>query len=81
MKNAKNKINKALKVDKIAEILTGSDKGKKGKILSLLKKKNKVVVQGINLKFRHFKPNGKDKKGEIRQIELPIDCSNIKIIE
>ena len=51
------------------------------KILSLLPKLNKVLVQGINVKVRHVKPTSKDKKGEIKQIELPIHCSNVKTID
>lgn len=71
----------SLKLGNIVEVLTGKDKGKSGKILSLFPKSNKVLVQGINVKFRHVKPTSKDKKGEIKQIELPINCSNVKIID
>lgn len=71
----------ALKLGNIVKVLTGKDKGKSGKILSLFPKSNKVLVQGINVKFRHVKPTSKDKKGEIKQIELPISCSNVKIID
>jgi large subunit ribosomal protein L24 len=71
----------SLKLGNIVKVLTGKDKGKSGKILSLFSKSNKVLVQGINVKFRHVKPTSKDKKGEIKQIELPINCSNVKIID
>ena len=71
----------SLKLGNIVEVLTGKDKGKSGKILSLFPKSNKVLVQGINVMFRHVKPTSKDKKGEIKQIELPISCSNVKIID
>lgn len=71
----------SLKLGNIVKVLTGKDKGKSGKILSLFPKSNKVLVQGINVKFRHVKPTSKDKKGEIKQIELPISCSNVKIID
>lgn len=71
----------SLKLGNIVKVLIGKDKGKSGKILSLFPKSNKVLVQGINVKFRHVKPTSKDKKGEIKQIELPISCSNVKIID
>lgn len=71
----------SLKLGNIVKVLTGKDKGKSGKILSLFPKSNKVLVQGINVKFRHVKPTSKDKKGEIKQIELPVSCSNVKIID
>lgn len=70
-----------LKVGSNVEILTGKEKGKNGKILALYPKKNKVLIQGINIKFRHVKSTNQDKKNERKQIELPIDCSNVKIIE
>jgi len=81
MRRKKLKINKQLRVNRIVEIITGTDKGKTGKLLSINLKKNKAIVQGINLKFRHCKPTEKDKKGEVKQIELPIDCSNIKVTD
>lgn len=77
MQNYKTK----LKVGDNVKVLTGSDKGKDGKILALLPGKNKALVQGINIKFRHIKATSKDKKGEIKQIELPIHCSNLKLID
>ena len=77
----KQKTKTSLKVGSVVKVLTGKDKGKSGKILSLLPKLNKVLVQGINVKFRHVKPTSKDKKGEIKQIELPINCSNVKTID
>lgn len=67
------------KVGDNVEVLVGKDKGREGKILALFPKKNKALVQGINIKFRSIKPTSKDKKGEIKQIELPIHCSNLKI--
>ena len=77
----KQKTKTSLKVGSVVKVLTGKDKGKSGKILSLLPKLNKVLVQGINVKFRHVKPTSKDKQGEIKQIELPIHCSNVKTID
>lgn len=70
-----------LKVGDQVQVLTGSDKGKDGKILAIFPRKSKALVQGINLKFRHKKSVSKDKKGEIKQIELPIHSSNLKLIK
>jgi len=77
MQNIKTK----LRVGKKVQILVGRDKGKEGKILAIFPKKNRVLVQGINVRFRHLKATSKDKKGEIKQIELPIHYSNVKIID
>ena len=63
------------KGDKIA-VISGKDKGKTGEILKVLPKKNKAIVQGINIIKRHTKP-ASGSPGGIIEKELPIDCSNI----
>jgi large subunit ribosomal protein L24 len=59
------------------KIMTGKDKGKIGKVLILMKKQGKVVVDGVNLYKKHQKGEVKG-KGEIVLINRPIDISNIK---
>ncbi len=62
------------------KIITGKDKGKKGKIVSVLVKKNKVIVEGINMTKKHQRPRKSGEKGSIKSIEMPIDASNVKKI-
>ena len=62
------------------EILCGKDKGKKGEIIELIKKLNKVKVKGINFIKKHEKTT-KEKKGGIITKENFIDISNIKILD
>jgi len=71
-----------LKVKKGDEVIviTGKNKGKKGKILSVLHKENKAVVSGINLVKKHMKPS-QNSEGGIIQKELPIHVSNISLID
>ena len=61
-------------------VITGSDKGKKGKIIKTLKAKNKVVVEGVNIVKKHQKPTGQE-AGGIIEMESPIDASNVMIID
>jgi large subunit ribosomal protein L24 len=49
------------------------------KLLKLIKKTGKVVVKGINFKFKHVKPNTENEIGEIKQFEAPIHHSNVKL--
>ena len=65
--------------DKV-KILAGKDRGKEGKVLVTLKKKDKVVVEGINIVKKHNKPNGAD-GGTITEMEAPIHASNVMIID
>ena len=62
------------------EIICGKDKGKKGEIIELIKKLNKVKVKGINFIKKHEKAT-KEKKGGIITKENFIDISNIKILD
>ena len=61
-------------------VITGSDKGKKGKILKTLKNENKVVVEGVRVIKKHQKPRGND-NGGIIEMEAPIAASNVMIID
>ena len=69
-----------LKKGKQVEIICGEDKGKKGEIIELNKKLNKVKVKGINFIKKHEKTT-KEKKGGIITKENFIDISNIKILD
>ena len=71
-----------LKKGKQVEIICGEDKGKKGEIIELIKKDNKVKVKvkGINFIKKHEKTT-KEKKGGIISKENFIHISNLKILE
>ena len=66
--------------DKV-RILAGKDRGKEGKVILTLKKKDKVVVEGINIVKKHIKPNQMNETGGILSVEAPIHVSNVKVIE
>ena len=66
--------------DKV-KILAGKDRGKEGKVIVTLKKKDKVVVEGINIVKKHMKPNQMNETGGILSVEAPIHVSNVKVIE
>ena len=62
------------------EIICGKDKGKKGEVIEILRKSNKVKVKGINFMKKHEKTT-KEKKGGIISKENFIDISNIRILD
>ena len=68
-----------LKKGKQVEIICGKDKGKKGEIIEIIKKINKVKVKGINFVKKHEKTT-KEKKGGIITKENFIHISNLKIL-
>ena len=61
-------------------ILTGKDRGKSGKILQMLPKDRKVVVQGANMMKRHQRPRRQGEKGQIVSKESPLDVSSVMVI-
>ena len=61
-------------------VITGSDKGKTGKIIKTLRSENKVVVEGVHVIKKHQKPTGQD-NGGIVEMEAPINASNVMIID
>ncbi len=65
--------------DKVV-VIAGKDKGKEGTITKVLRNENKVVIEGINVAKKHVKPNGQT-AGSIIDIELPINASNVMIID
>lgn len=62
-------------------VIAGNAKGKTGKVLKVYPAKNKLIVEGVNIKKRHTKPNQKNQQGGIIEKEAPIDASNVMIID
>ena len=69
-----------IKVGDSVLVLAGKDKGKTGKVVKTMAKKDKVVVEGINIVKKHVKPNRTNENGGIFDIEAPIHVSNVKKI-
>ena len=63
--------------DKVV-VIAGKDKGKEGVITTVLRKENRVVVEGVNIVKKHIKPNGQQ-AGSIASVEAPIHASNVMI--
>ncbi len=61
-------------------VITGSDKGKKGKVVVANPKKNTIIVEGVNIQLRHEKAK-QDVPAEIRKVEGPINASNVMLFD
>ena len=59
----------------------GNDKGKTGKVLEVLRDKDRVIVEGINLVSKHTKPNPKNPQGGIVKQEAGIHISNVQLMD
>jgi len=61
-------------------IISGKDKGKKGKVIDSHPKENRIVVENINLRKKHNKPKTSNEKGQIIELPMPISVSAVKIL-
>ena len=59
----------------------GNDKGKTGKVLEVLRDKDRVIVEGINMVSKHTKPNSKAPQGGILKQEAGIHISNVQLMD
>lgn len=59
----------------------GNDKGKTGKVLSVIRDKDRVLVEGVNIVSKHTKPSAKAPQGGILKQEAPIHISNVQILD
>lgn len=62
-------------------VIAGDHKGSEGKVLRVLREKNKAVVEGVNMVSKHTKPSAKNPQGGIVKKEAPIHISNIALVD
>lgn len=68
------------KGDKV-KVITGKDKNKEGIVLEAFPKKDRVIVEGVNIVKKHQKPNNAAPQGGILEKEAPIHVSNVMLID
>lgn len=68
-----------VKIGDTVQVLSGFHKNETGEVLKISKKNGKLLIKGINYKFKHVKPRTENEIGEIKQIEAPIHHSNVKL--
>ncbi|HEY3316781.1 MAG TPA: 50S ribosomal protein L24 [Bacillota bacterium] len=61
-------------------VISGKDKGKRGKVVNVLPDKNRVVVEGVNVAKKHQKPTQKVMQGGIVDKEMPLAASNVALV-
>jgi large subunit ribosomal protein L24 len=68
-----------VKVGDSVRIISGFHKNEIGEVLQINRKTGKLLIKGINFKFKHIKPTTENEIGEIKQIEAPIHHSNVTL--
>jgi large subunit ribosomal protein L24 len=70
-----------LKKGDTVRVISGESKGQEGKILEIITKKDRVLVEGVNMISKHTKPNAKSPQGGIVKQEGTIHISNLMLVE
>lgn len=61
------------------QVISGKDKAKVGEILQVFPQTSQVIVQGVNIKTKHLKPQQEGESGQITTMEFPIHSSNVML--
>jgi len=61
-------------------VISGKEKGKKGKVLEAYPQQNRITVEGVNIVKKHRRSRSEREKGQIIEIPKPINVSNVKIV-
>lgn len=69
-----------IKKDDLVQVVSGSEKGKRGKVLEVLTKESKVLVQDVNVVVRFAKPSASNPNGPFKK-EMPIHISNVALVD
>ncbi|MDR1557449.1 MAG: 50S ribosomal protein L24 [Tannerellaceae bacterium] len=70
-----------IKKGDIVFVNTGDDRGKTGRVLQVLVKENRAIVEGVNIVSRHTKPNAKYPQGGIEKKEASVHISNLNVLD
>ena len=69
-----------IKKNDVVKVIAGKDKGKIGKVKAVNRKKNRVIVENINIIKRHTRPSPQNRQGGIVETEAPINWSNVMLM-
>lgn len=62
-------------------VITGESKGQKGRVLEVIREKERAIVEGVNMVSKHTKPNAKAPQGGILKKEAPVHVSNLMLVD
>jgi len=64
----------------VVEVITGNDKGKRGKVLKIFPEMRKLIIERVHFMKKHVRPTRQDPKGGIQERETPIHISNVMLV-
>lgn len=69
-----------IKKNDTVQVLTGKDKGKRGEIIRVIPKKDRVIVSGVNIVKKAVRPRSNQDQGGIIEVEAPVHISNVGLV-
>lgn len=69
-----------IKTGDTVRVLRGRDRGKQAKIMAVLPKEARVLVEGVNMVFRHVRPKRAGEKGQRVQVAAPVNVANVQLV-
>jgi large subunit ribosomal protein L24 len=70
-----------IRKDDLVEVVAGNDRGKRGKVLMFVPKKDRVLIQGVNLRWKHMRKSQQSPQGGRVRKEQPIHISNVMLVD
>ncbi len=70
-----------IKKGDIVYVISGESKGQQGRVLDVMTKTAKALVEGVNIVCKHTKPNAKNPQGGILKKEAPVNISNLMVVD
>ena len=70
-----------IKKGDLVYVNAGENKGKQGRVLEIVRKKDRAIVEGVNMISKHAKPNAANPQGGITKQEAPVHISNLNLID
>lgn len=62
-------------------VIAGKNKGSTGKVSKVLRREEKVIVEGLNMVKKHLKPDANSQSGSIIELEAPLHISNVMLVD
>jgi large subunit ribosomal protein L24 len=75
-----NKFNFTIKKDDLVEVISGKDRGKRGRVLRVVPKDSKIIADKINIVKRHQRPTQHEKNGGIIDTDNPLSSSKVMVV-
>lgn len=70
-----------IKKEDVVQVIAGNDKGVVGRVLRVYPKTMRILVEGVNVRKKHLRPNQQNQQGGIKSKEIPIHYSNVLLID